>query len=76
VNCLDEFVRVTKKGGHICLMFRHDGYPTYRSKVESLIESGAWELVHKSQSKRNFAAADKEGAAAQVMFNIWSFRKC
>ena len=75
VNCLDEFVRVTKKGGHICLMFRHDGYPTYQAKVESLIASGAWELVDKSESMRNFAATDSE-EAAQVMYNIWSFRKC
>merc|ERR1712226_245136 len=75
VNCLDEFLRVTKQGGHICLMFRHDGYPTYQAKVEALIAAGKWELAHKSDSLRNFSATESEDAAA-VMYNIWAFRKC
>uniref|UniRef100_A0A061RHB8 Williams-beuren syndrome chromosomal region 27 protein n=1 Tax=Tetraselmis sp. GSL018 TaxID=582737 RepID=A0A061RHB8_9CHLO len=75
VDCLDEFLRVTKKGGHICLMFRHDGYPIYESKVEALKAAGKWELVHKSESRRNFASSDSEAAAA-ILYNIWTFKKC
>eukprot|EP00192_Tetraselmis_astigmatica_P019185 CAMPEP_0117662720 /NCGR_PEP_ID=MMETSP0804-20121206/8201_1 /TAXON_ID=1074897 /ORGANISM="Tetraselmis astigmatica, Strain CCMP880" /LENGTH=227 /DNA_ID=CAMNT_0005469633 /DNA_START=222 /DNA_END=902 /DNA_ORIENTATION=- len=70
VNCLDEFLRVTKCGGHICLMFRHDGYSAYEAKVEALIQSGKWELVHKSETRRNFETTRSE-AASNVLYNIW-----
>lgn len=75
VNCLDEFIRVARPGGHICLMFRHDGYPAYQAKVESLMSLGKWELVHKSESMKNFSSTESN-AAATVMYNIWTFRKC
>jgi len=74
-DCLDEFLRVTKKGGHMCIMFRHDGYKTYQAKVEKLIADGKWELVHKSESQANFGKAESK-AAASIMYNIWTFRKC
>ena len=75
MDCLDEFIRVTRPGGHICLMFRHDGFPAYEAKVESLLASGKWEVARKSESMKNFSATES-GAAADVMYNIWTFRKC
>jgi len=75
VDCLEEIVRVTKPGGHMCLMFRHDGYLTYQAKVEKLTADGKWELVHKTDSEANFTKAESKSASS-VMFNIWVFRKC
>ena len=70
--CLDEFVRVTKPGGICVLMFRHDGYPTFRAKDEELRRAGKWELVHKTKDQRNFEKM--ESGDDDVMFNQWVFR--
>merc|ERR1719217_1762638 len=56
-DVLEEFVRVTKKGGHCCIMFREDGYSTYEEKDEQLQAAGKWKLISKSAPERNFPSA-------------------
>eukprot|EP00994_Dinema_validum_P009675 NODE_978_length_1189_cov_78.054386_g740_i0.p1 GENE.NODE_978_length_1189_cov_78.054386_g740_i0~~NODE_978_length_1189_cov_78.054386_g740_i0.p1 ORF type:complete len:247 (+),score=78.79 NODE_978_length_1189_cov_78.054386_g740_i0:64-741(+) len=76
-GCLDEFVRVTRKGGLIVLMFRHDGYPLFEAKDLELRETGAWELHHKTEDYDNFPQINTatEAEHEQILFNIWVFRK-
>eukprot|EP01024_Parvocaulis_polyphysoides_P061057 TRINITY_DN6723_c0_g3_i1.p1 TRINITY_DN6723_c0_g3~~TRINITY_DN6723_c0_g3_i1.p1 ORF type:complete len:283 (-),score=53.58 TRINITY_DN6723_c0_g3_i1:421-1269(-) len=73
-DCLDEFVRVTRVGGYVVLMFRHDGYPVFAEKDQSLRASGKWQLVNKSQDYRNFKTVSQDDPSSQVMFNIWTFQ--
>eukprot|EP01025_Chloroclados_australasicus_P056014 TRINITY_DN6881_c0_g1_i4.p1 TRINITY_DN6881_c0_g1~~TRINITY_DN6881_c0_g1_i4.p1 ORF type:complete len:717 (+),score=45.89 TRINITY_DN6881_c0_g1_i4:189-2339(+) len=73
-DCLDEFVRVTRVGGHVVLMFRHDGYPVFAEKDQSLRANGKWQLVSKTQDYRNFISVSKNDPSSQVIFNIWTFQ--
>uniref|UniRef100_A0A0G4I4I6 Methyltransferase type 11 domain-containing protein n=1 Tax=Chromera velia CCMP2878 TaxID=1169474 RepID=A0A0G4I4I6_9ALVE len=81
-ECLEEFDRVTRPGGMIHLMLRHDGLSGYREKIGEMTssngrerEGGArWELVEKSEDLDNFPKATQDNLKG-VMYNIWSFRK-
>merc|ERR1719446_706628 len=53
-DVLEEFVRVTKKGGHCCIMFRTDGYPVFEGKDKQMRAEGRWRLVTKSAPVMNF----------------------
>mmetsp|Transcript_12277 Transcript_12277/g.44766 ORF Transcript_12277/g.44766 Transcript_12277/m.44766 type:complete len:230 (-) Transcript_12277:1606-2295(-) len=69
---LDEFVRVTKPGGHCVIMFRHDGYTeAYKAKDAALRAAGKWELISKTDDRVNFEALKDTNP---IYFNIWTYK--
>eukprot|EP01025_Chloroclados_australasicus_P038824 TRINITY_DN4008_c0_g2_i4.p1 TRINITY_DN4008_c0_g2~~TRINITY_DN4008_c0_g2_i4.p1 ORF type:complete len:274 (+),score=14.36 TRINITY_DN4008_c0_g2_i4:121-822(+) len=74
VDCLDEFIRVTKVGGYVILMHRHDGYAAYEAKDQQLRESGQWELVNKTQDCYKFPQQLEEAPTSQALFNVWTYK--
>jgi SAM-dependent methyltransferase len=55
-KCMDEFVRITKPGGHIIFNTRAETYPEQelKQKVDELTKAGAWELVDQSPIFRSY----------------------
>ncbi len=49
-SCMDEFVRITRPGGHIIFNTRAETYgeQELKQKVDALTKAGAWELVDQS----------------------------
>lgn len=72
-DILDEFVRVTKKGGHCCIMFRNDGYPVFEEKDMQIRADGRWRLVEKSEPAMNFPDAPMDSPSRDVLFSIYTY---
>merc|ERR1712087_549383 len=71
---LEEFVRVTKKGGHCCIMFRDDGYPVYESYDKKLRSEGKWKLVSATAPSQNFESSPRGSPCSDVMFSIHTYK--
>jgi len=70
---LEEFVRVTKKAGHCCIMFRDDGYPEFEEKDNQMRAEGQWQLVSKSEPQLNFPDAPEDSPSRSVKFSIYTY---
>merc|ERR1719409_218885 len=70
---LDEFVRVTKKGGYCCIMFRDDGYPVYEERDNQMRAEGQWRLVSKTEPAMNFPNAAEGDPSYDVTFSNYTY---
>merc|ERR1712244_191878 len=55
-ECLDEFIRVTKPGGHCLLMLRHDALDQFSNKIYQLITDKKWQIAEITNTRHNFKA--------------------
>lgn len=71
-SCLDEFVRVTRAGGHIVFNTRAETYPKQdlRHKVDSLSEAGLWTAVDQSSAFRTFHLTEPELTSQVFVFKV------
>ena len=69
---MEEFVRITKPGGHIIFNTRAETYPDQelREKVESLSASGAWEMVDQSPIFRSYYFIEPDVTSQVYVFKI------
>lgn len=58
-QCLDEFIRVTKKGGYVILMLRHDGLNPFARKIYELMVDKKWVLKEITDTRYNFRDPEK-----------------
>ena len=55
-ECLNEFIRVTKPGGHCLLMLRHDCLNEFSHSIYQLITDKKWEIAEITDTRYNFKA--------------------
>eukprot|EP01083_Nonionella_stella_P063784 165775_1 len=55
-ECLEEFIRVTKPGGHCLLMLRKDGLEQFSSKIYQMITDNKWKIAEITDTRYNFKA--------------------
>ena len=55
-DCLDEFIRITRKGGHVIFNIRAETYDSQelKGKVDDLTAKGMWVLVDQSPIFRSY----------------------
>jgi MFS family permease len=69
-ECLDELVRVTRRGGHVIFTLRADQVPAgYEEKIAALERAGRWELVERGDEFQALPVAEPE-----VVVRVWVFR--
>jgi SAM-dependent methyltransferase len=71
-SCLDEFIRVTRSGGHIVFNIRAETYAKQelKGKVESLTTSGAWNLVDQSPIFQSYYLVEPDVTAQVFVFQV------
>ena len=71
-GCLDEFIRVTRSGGHIVFNTRAETYAEQelRGKVESLTASGAWNVVDQSAIFRSYYLVEPDITSQVFVFQV------
>ncbi len=71
-KCMDEFVRITKPGGHVIFNTRAETYPEQelKRKVDALSDAGAWELVDQSPIFRSYYLIEPEVTSQVYVFKI------
>jgi MFS family permease len=68
--CLDELVRITRRGGHVIFTLRSDQVPPgYEDKIAELEQAHRWELVERGDE---FQALPK--GEPEVFVRVWAFR--
>jgi MFS family permease len=69
-ECLDELVRVTRRGGHVIFTLRSDQtLPGYDEKIAELERQRRWELVERGDEFQALPVAEPE-----VLVRVWAFR--
>ncbi len=71
-SCLDEFVRVTRCGGHIVFNTRAETYPgqDLRVKVEELEATKKWVLVDQSPIFRSYYLVEPDVTSQIYVFQV------
>ena len=71
-RCLDEFVRITKTGGHVIFNTRAETYPEQelKEKVDSLTGAGIWTLVDQSPIFRSYYFIEPEVTSQVYVFQV------
>ncbi len=71
-SCLDEFVRVTRSGGHIIFNTRAETYPgqDLRVKVEELEATKKWVLVDQSPIFRSYYLVEPDVTSQIYVFQV------
>ena len=69
-ECLDELVRVTRRGGHVIFTLRSDQMPPgYEEKMTELERGRRWELVEQGDEFQALPIGEPE-----VLVRVWAFR--
>jgi len=69
-ECLDELVRITRRGGHVIFTLRSDQTPAgFEDKMAELLDTSRWELVEQGDE---FQALPK--GEPEVLVRVWAFR--
>jgi MFS family permease len=69
-ECLDELVRITRRGGHVIFTLRSDQTPDgFEDKIAELLDTSCWELVERGDE---FQALPK--GEPEVLVRVWAFR--
>ncbi len=71
-SCLDEFIRITRSGGHVIFNTRAETYPEQdlKSKVEELSASGAWKLVDQTPVFRSYYLIEPDVTSQVYVFQV------
>ena len=71
-SCMDEFIRITRPGGHIIFNTRAETYPEQKlkQKVDALSESGAWELADQSPVFRSYYFIEPDVTSQVYVFKV------
>jgi predicted TPR repeat methyltransferase len=69
-SCLDELVRITRRGGHVIFTLRSDEVPPgFDEKIDELEAAARWQLVDRSEEYQALPHGHPE-----VLLRVWSFR--
>ncbi|HEU5263290.1 MAG TPA: hypothetical protein VFU34_01535, partial [Gaiellaceae bacterium] len=69
-SCLDELVRITRRGGQVVFTLRSDRPPPdYDDALATLSETGRWELVEHGDEFQAMPTSEPE-----VLVRVWAFR--
>jgi SAM-dependent methyltransferase len=69
-NCLDELVRITRRGGHVIFTLRSDQIPPgYEDKMTELERAKLWKLVERGDEFQALPHGEPE-----VLVRLWAFR--
>jgi MFS family permease len=69
-SALDEFVRVTRRGGHVIFTLRSDqALPGFDDKIAELERARRWELVERGDEFQALPSGESE-----VLVRVWAFR--
>jgi predicted TPR repeat methyltransferase len=67
---LDEFVRVTRRGGHVIFTLRSDRVlPGFEDKIAELEHASRWELVERGDEFQGLPRGEPD-----VLLRVWAFR--
>ena len=67
--CLDELVRVTRRGGHVIFTLRSDQQPHgFAEKIAELEAAGRWDLVERGDEFQAMPTGEP-----QVRVRVWAF---
>ncbi len=71
-DCVDEFVRITRPGGHIIFSTRAETYreQPLKGKVDALSESGAWRLLDRSAVFRSYYLTQPDFTSQVWVFEV------
>ena len=69
-GCLQEFLRVSKPGGHLYFMIREDGLATYWDTMCALERRGAWSLRHMTEPRENMPKQPQS-----ILYRIYVYQK-
>ncbi len=71
-RCMEEFIRITRPGGHIIFNTRAETYlkQELKQKVEALSTSGAWETVDQSPIFRSYYFIEPEVTSQVYVFKV------
>ena len=71
-DCLDEFIRVTRPGGHVVFNVRADTYVEqgFKTKIDALTDAGVWRPVDRSDEFRAFLLAEPALTVIVLVFEI------
>lgn len=71
-NCLEEFVRVTRPGGHVILNVRPETYEEqgHKAKIDSLTGDGRWWEVDCSPTFRPYLLSEPDLGAQIFVFQV------
>jgi SAM-dependent methyltransferase len=69
-GCLDELVRITRRGGHVIFTLRADQMPLgFEEKIAELENASRWELVERGDEFQALPDGEPE-----VLVRVWAFR--
>jgi MFS family permease len=69
-TCLDELVRITRRGGHVIFTLRSDQVPPgFEEKIADLERTSRWELVERGDEFQALPQGEP-----QVLVRVWAFR--
>ena len=69
-GCLDELVRITRRGGHVIFTLRADEMPPgFEEKIAELESASRWQLVERGQEFQALPIGEPE-----VRVRVWAFR--
>lgn len=69
-TCLDELVRITRRGGHVIFTLRADRVPPgYEDKIAELEHDSRWRLVERGDEFQALPTGEPE-----VRVRVWAFR--
>jgi MFS family permease len=69
-DCLDELVRITRRGGHLIFTLRTDQMPPgFEDKIAELESTRRWELVERGDEFQALPLGEPE-----VLVRVWVFR--
>jgi len=71
-KCMDEFVRITRSGGHIIFNIRAETYPEQELKqaVDAFSETGAWKMVDQSLIFRSYDFIEPDVTSKAHVFKV------
>jgi SAM-dependent methyltransferase len=71
-SCMDEFIRITRPGGHIIFNTRAETYPDQplKEKVEELSALGLWNEVDRSPVFRSYYFIEPDVTAQVYVFKV------
>jgi hypothetical protein len=71
-SCLDEFVRITRPGGHIVFNTRADTYAKQdlKGKVDSLTAAGAWKAITQTPVFQSYYLIEPDVSSQVLVFEV------
>lgn len=71
-DCIDEFVRITRPGGHIIFSTRAETYreQALKGKVDELSDSGAWTLLDQSEVFQSYYLTQPDFISQVLVFEV------